>query len=163
MSVLDDVDVQPYFAPYLLANTPLFLFKRFRAIETTRALAERFTPGELVDAFNEHANRHEHVNDDDLVRAYLALTALSFSKRAEAENASQRLRLQRAPWASSILRSALAAPTATAVETMLVSAPRAVIVGPGAPTDNAPVRFELKSAAEQLAANSSPLIIRGGK
>jgi len=159
VSVLDNIDLTPFRQAFVLANTPMFLFKQFRKVALARQLGETYSADELVDAFNEHANRIGPSEEEDTIRAYVALIALGFASFGDAKRASERLRMKRLPWAATILSAALAGPVTTAVQSIQISAPRPTIRGGASVETTLPDRLVLKSAAEQVASNTSPLII----
>jgi len=129
MSFVDDLDLRSYRQPYVLANTPLFLYKRFREIAETRQLAAQHTAEDLVTAFNEHANRVGAPCEDDELRAYVALIALSFRERSEVVRSIERIRPQRLRWARQLLDVISEPQVATTIKTVHARPPQPRVIG----------------------------------
>jgi hypothetical protein len=161
MSVVDDVNLEPFAFPYLIANTPFFLYKRFREVPESRSLAARHGASELVTAFNEHANRVER-SDEDVLRAYVALVALSFCNYEQVKAVSERLRPGRLNWGTRLLEILRGTHVPSSVQTLVAPHPAILLSSSfgnaGRGSDGAIV---MSSSSEQIVSNMGPLIIFG--
>jgi hypothetical protein len=71
------MDLSPLYELYMYANTPLFMYRRFREVAAVERLAKDQSAHDLVAAWNMYACKQERTVEDE-VRAYAALVALSF-------------------------------------------------------------------------------------
>lgn len=164
MSVVSDLPVEPLRELYIVANTPMFIYRRFRRLPILQQLAERHSAADLVAAYNEHGGAPNR-SVDDIVRAYAALVALSYAEYRSAREAAKDLRPGLLTWTDHILDAvfALNRPLST---TLLVIAPRLAgpTSSPSATTSNVLVHSQ-PSVAPNVAPAAAPaaqsLIILG--
>jgi hypothetical protein len=97
---------------YLVANTPSYLFRHYKADSSIWELARRYSVDELVSAIAEIANLNERTLNH-IVLAYAALVALSFKNPREVEAAASRVSFDRLNWAQHILALAKSQQTST--------------------------------------------------
>ena len=87
---------------YALANTPTYLYERFRQDSTVKALASRYTISQLTDGLRELLGI-KHWTAQDVARAYACLIALSHHDLAKVKDALRQIELTRLRWAYQIL------------------------------------------------------------
>ncbi len=103
---------------YLVANTPAFLVRRFRADPSVQAVAATYSVEDLVSKVAEHSQAIFRTLDDR-VMAYAYLVALTFKSPAEVEAALTPEILSRLEWARTIIdqyRAAAATTSGTVIE-----------------------------------------------
>jgi hypothetical protein len=83
MTVLADIlDMRDLREAYLYANTPAYLFRRFRENASVQKLATALPISELTKAFNELRSKHP-VGLEEIVQEYAILISLSLRDPAE--------------------------------------------------------------------------------
>jgi hypothetical protein len=82
---------------YLFANTPSYLYSRFRADDSVRNLGTTSTPDELAQQFRERMNKSERSLEDAVI-GYAVLVAVTFMTFADATSAFARIDIRRAEW-----------------------------------------------------------------
>ncbi len=87
---------------YLFANTPVYLYRRLRAEESVKALADSATPLELA-ALVAKMDRKRKRGPEDIAVAYSAIVAATFHSSREVHEAFDQLNLRHLDWANAIL------------------------------------------------------------
>jgi hypothetical protein len=99
---LDDLNLHGLADVYVLANTPAYLYRWFRADESVRALARSHPTGELASRLNTILDQH-NLGFDELILAYALLVCLTMKDYREARPFIEHLAYNRLEWATEIL------------------------------------------------------------
>ena len=85
----------------MLANTPMYLYRKLRVEPFVKSLAEAYTPTELLASVNE-IEKQETRNPEDVASAYAMLVALSFKEYRQTEAALEIWRPTALTWGKQI-------------------------------------------------------------
>jgi hypothetical protein len=85
---------------YLVANTPAYLYRNYRADPSVWEIARRHTVDDLVSFAVEHANERKL---KDVVFAYAALVALSFKDQREVLDRTANVSFENLDWGRKLL------------------------------------------------------------
>jgi hypothetical protein len=91
------LDIQALQDTFLFANTPAYLFKRFRADSSVQTISEGFSDAELIAAFERLAEK-DPTELDARVRAYGVISALGLRDAREVKEFFERLGDSDFPW-----------------------------------------------------------------
>lgn len=97
---------------YLVANTPSYLLRHYRADESVQALARSKTAFDLLSHAADIAKRRDRTLEE-VVSAYAALVATTFKSPKETLGLSKAFSLEGLNWASDILSFAANQKTTT--------------------------------------------------
>ena len=87
---------------YVFANTPAYLFRRYRGDESVKALADAASLTELISEIKEVDGNPER-SFDDVVSAYAALVAATHKDQAPTRAAFESLVISNLDWTASII------------------------------------------------------------
>ena len=88
---------------YLFANTPSYLYRKLRADDSVKALADSSTPIELA-AIVERIDQQPERTPEDIATAYAALVAATFHGTRDVRATFGALSFRHLDWAYTILR-----------------------------------------------------------
>jgi hypothetical protein len=97
----DSVDLVALRDTFVFANTPSYLFKRFKADSSVQNLALGFSDEELITGF-ERVLRGGVTDVDSLVKAYALVSGLALRDSAEAKKFFEELPTKQLPWAAEL-------------------------------------------------------------
>jgi len=101
MSIESSLDLKPLSVKYLLANTPMYLYSRFREEMTIQNLCHQFDLTALAEEFNRRVGREPRCIQDVVV-AYGIVIGLTFLE-ANLTNASfGRMDLSKLDWGTAL-------------------------------------------------------------
>jgi hypothetical protein len=87
---------------YVVANTPSYVYRHFRAEEGVQTLGKIYDSRRLVEHIVE-IERKEERTLGDIISAYAATVALTFKNIGEVKEVMRDLRIERVEWAVKIL------------------------------------------------------------
>ena len=82
MTTISEIDLSQACGDYMVANTPLFLIRKFRASAAVRRIADTMSGAEITAALQEYATRQPETLRDAVV-PYACLVALSMQNNIQ--------------------------------------------------------------------------------
>ena len=101
MGLAKEIDLKPLTEAYLFANTPIYLFRRFRENSSLRELAKHTTVEELTTEYINRTTKAEK-SIEDVVVAYSLLIAITFLEYDKAVATFESIDLSRLDWGEEI-------------------------------------------------------------
>lgn len=88
---------------FLFANTPRYLYKKFRSDISVREIANEYTPDELAH-FVQEIDQSENRNIQDVVKAYIFVVALTFQNPSGVFENLESIRIENLKWVGDLIR-----------------------------------------------------------
>ena len=101
MGLTDNLDIRQVASVYLFANTPMYLYRHLREIDSVRDLGKDVSLKDLVDEYDRRTlSKGKSV--EDIAIAYTLLVAITFWEYREALEALSKFELSRLDWGSDV-------------------------------------------------------------
>jgi hypothetical protein len=101
VGLIDQLDIKEINSVYLFANTPKYLYRHLRHIQSVQELSQRATLQNLVDEYNEITSPTTK-SSEDIAIAYALLIMVTFWEYEQALNAFGKFDLSRLEWGKDI-------------------------------------------------------------
>lgn len=101
MGLIDQLDIKEINSVYLFANTPKYLYRHLRHIQSVQELSQRATLQNLVDEYNKITSLSTK-SSEDIAAAYALLIAVTFWEYQKGLAAFGKLDFSRLEWGSDI-------------------------------------------------------------
>jgi len=99
-----DPELSKYFIEiYVVANTPTYLYRRFRSQEIIRDLANRYSEGDLID-YIKKIDSSQNPSISEVANAYAISVALTFKNSEKVKELLQSYQFKKLEWISHIIQ-----------------------------------------------------------
>jgi hypothetical protein len=138
MGLIDQLDIKEINSVYLFANTPKYLYRHLRHIQSVQELSQRATLQNLVDEYNKITSPTTR-SSEDIAAAYALLIAVTFWEYQKALATFEKFDLSRLEWGNDIK------------DIFKTNAPINTIVGIGAKANIPPNNLEATGSSTSTA------------